>query len=279
MLDHLALKSTFINSSMIDITYASLLAFLLGVALAVTYVRSFNGLSYSRGFLQALIFAPLLTAVAMQAIGDNVARGLGTMAAFSLSGMAPHSASATAKTMLRATALSASSTTTILSIEGASTRVARETRTWSNGLSAVREFRATPTASSKHSRSMRRTSVSPPFSGMKSPRSTIAPPGLASLLREGAGSRTAFNIAFAKLANVEFYLVQRTVAARDLDTVALLCRGAGFDRALYLTIAISLKNSEDRIGPSAQELGALYETVPVQAAQRALRFWKARTAA
>jgi uncharacterized membrane protein YhiD involved in acid resistance len=84
MLDHLALKSTFINSSMIDITYASLLAFLLGVGLAVTYVRSFNGLSYSRGFLQALIFAPLLTAVAMQAIGDNVARGLGTMAAFSL---------------------------------------------------------------------------------------------------------------------------------------------------------------------------------------------------
>lgn len=84
MLDHLALKSTFVNSSLIDITYASLLAFLLGVALAVTYVRSFNGLSYSRSFLQALIFAPLLTAVAMQAIGDNVARGLGTMAAFSL---------------------------------------------------------------------------------------------------------------------------------------------------------------------------------------------------
>lgn len=110
-------------------------------------------------------------------------------------------------------------------------------------------------------------------------RGFLTPPGLASLLREGTGSRTAFNIAFAKLANVEFDLVQRTVAARDLDTVALLCRGAGFDRALYLTIAISLKNSEDRIGPSAQELGALYETVPMQAAQRALRFWKARTAA
>jgi len=84
MLDHLALKSTFINSSIIDISYACLLSFLLGVTIAITYVRSFNGLSYSRAFLQALIFAPLLVAVAMQAIGDNVARGLGTMAAFSL---------------------------------------------------------------------------------------------------------------------------------------------------------------------------------------------------
>jgi uncharacterized protein (DUF2336 family) len=110
-------------------------------------------------------------------------------------------------------------------------------------------------------------------------RGFLTPPSLAGLLREGTGSRTAFNIAFAQLADVEFDLVQRTVAARDLDTVALLCRGARFDRALYLTIAIALKDADDRAGPSAQELGALYETVPVQAAQRALRFWKARTAA
>lgn len=84
MLDHSVLKSTFINASIIDITYACLLAFVLGVAIAFTYVRSFNGLSYSRAFLQALIFAPLLTAIAMQAVGDNVARGLGMMGAFSL---------------------------------------------------------------------------------------------------------------------------------------------------------------------------------------------------
>jgi uncharacterized protein (DUF2336 family) len=110
-------------------------------------------------------------------------------------------------------------------------------------------------------------------------RGFLTPPGLAGLLREGAGSRTAFNIAFAQLADVEFDLVQRTVAAPDLDTVALLCRGAGFDRALYLTIAIALKQPPDRAGPSPQELGVLYESVPVQAAQRALRFWKARKAA
>ena len=110
-------------------------------------------------------------------------------------------------------------------------------------------------------------------------RGFLTPPGLATLLREGVKGRTAFDIAFAQLADVEFELVERTVRARDLDTVALLCRGAGFDRALYVTIAISLKDPEDRDGPSAEELGRLYESVPIQAAQRALRFWKVRTAA
>lgn len=84
MLDHAMLKSTFVNAMLIDIIYACLLAFVLGVVIALTYVRSFNGLSYSRTFLQALIFAPLLTAIAMQAIGDNLARGIGMVGAFSL---------------------------------------------------------------------------------------------------------------------------------------------------------------------------------------------------
>lgn len=84
MLDHLVLKTTFVNSSLIDVAYASLLSFILGVAIAFTYMRSFNGLSYSRTFLQTLIYAPMLTAIAMQAVGDSVARGLGMMGAFSL---------------------------------------------------------------------------------------------------------------------------------------------------------------------------------------------------
>ena len=109
-------------------------------------------------------------------------------------------------------------------------------------------------------------------------RGFLNPPGLATLMREGAKGRTAFNIAFARLAHVEFDLVQRTVEARDLDTVGLLCRGAGFDRALYVSIAIALKNPEDR-EPTPEKLGKLYESVPIQAAQRALRFWKARVAA
>lgn len=84
MLDHSVIKSTFVNSSTLDIVYACLLAFILGVAIAVAYVKSFRGLSYSRAYIQSIIFAPLLTAIAMQAVGDSVARGLGMMGAFAL---------------------------------------------------------------------------------------------------------------------------------------------------------------------------------------------------
>jgi uncharacterized protein (DUF2336 family) len=108
-------------------------------------------------------------------------------------------------------------------------------------------------------------------------RGFLTPPGLATLLREGSKGRTAFCIALSHLAVVEFDLVQRAVSARDLDTMALICRGAGFNRALYVTLAISLSSSSDRSGLTPEELGNLYESVPTEAAKRALRFWKMRT--
>ncbi len=106
----------------------------------------------------------------------------------------------------------------------------------------------------------------------------LQPPTLVSLLREGAPGRTAFMLAFAKLTDVDFELIQRTVAGHDLDTVALLCRGANFDRALFVTLAINL-DGKDRGLNAAEDFGKMYEAVPVMAAQRALRFWKVRDAA
>lgn len=106
----------------------------------------------------------------------------------------------------------------------------------------------------------------------------LRPPVLVSLLREGQGSRTAFKLAFARLADVEFDMIQRVVEGGDLDTMALLCRGAGFDRPLFVALAIGLDGRDRALG-GAEEFGKLYESVPVEAAQRALRFWKIRKAA
>jgi uncharacterized protein (DUF2336 family) len=100
---------------------------------------------------------------------------------------------------------------------------------------------------------------------------------LISLLREGAGARTAFMLAFANLVDVEFDLVQRTVEHHDIDTVALLCRGANFQRALFVALALAL-DGQDRGLAAADEFTTMYESVPVTAAQRALRFWKVRHA-
>ncbi len=105
---------------------------------------------------------------------------------------------------------------------------------------------------------------------------SLKPASLISLLREGPQSRTSFIVAFARLTDIELEFSHRIVTAHDLDTIALLCRGAGFERAIYVTLAIALKKPDDRTDP--EHLGQLYEDVPVVAAQRAIRFWKVRTA-
>lgn len=84
MLDFSVLNSSFSNPTWISIIYAFLLSFVLGTALAAVYVKTFRGLSYSLNFLHGLVLLPIVIAIAMQAIGDNVARGVGMIGALSL---------------------------------------------------------------------------------------------------------------------------------------------------------------------------------------------------
>jgi hypothetical protein len=84
MLDLLTLQTTTANAGLISAVYAMTLAFLLGCAIAVTYEKTFNGLSYSRNFVQAMILGAIVAAMVMQAIGDNLARGLGILGALAI---------------------------------------------------------------------------------------------------------------------------------------------------------------------------------------------------
>ncbi|WP_413612626.1 DUF4956 domain-containing protein [Bdellovibrio sp. HCB-110] len=84
MLDFSVLNSSFANPTWISIIYAFLLSFVLGTVLALIYVKTFRGLSYSLNFLHGLVLLPIVIAIAMQAIGDNVARGIGMIGALSL---------------------------------------------------------------------------------------------------------------------------------------------------------------------------------------------------
>ena len=52
--------------------------------IAFTYERTYEGMSYSRGYVQALILSGLVAAMLMMAIGDNLARGLGIMGTMAL---------------------------------------------------------------------------------------------------------------------------------------------------------------------------------------------------
>jgi uncharacterized membrane protein YhiD involved in acid resistance len=84
MLDLLTLQTSSANASLIGAAYAVLLSFLLTCVIAVVYEKTFNGLSYSRNFVQAMILGSIVAAMVMQAIGDNVARGLGILGALAI---------------------------------------------------------------------------------------------------------------------------------------------------------------------------------------------------
>lgn len=59
-------------------------AFALSKVVAFTYERTYEGMSYSRGFVQAMVLSALVAAMLMMAIGDNLARGLGIMGTMAL---------------------------------------------------------------------------------------------------------------------------------------------------------------------------------------------------
>lgn len=63
---------------------ALLLAFALSTLIAWTYRASYEGLSYQRSFAQMLSMGGIVSAIAMLAIGDDVARGLGLVGALTL---------------------------------------------------------------------------------------------------------------------------------------------------------------------------------------------------
>ena len=61
-----------------------LLAFLLSSLIAIIYERTFQGLSYSRGLVQAMILGSIVSCLLMIAIGDNIARGIGIVGSLAI---------------------------------------------------------------------------------------------------------------------------------------------------------------------------------------------------
>ena len=84
MLDLLAVQSGTANATLITLAYTLILTFILSSVIAWTYEKTFLGLSYYRNFVQAIVLSAVVAATVMQAIGDNVGRGLGMMGALSV---------------------------------------------------------------------------------------------------------------------------------------------------------------------------------------------------
>jgi uncharacterized protein (DUF2336 family) len=99
---------------------------------------------------------------------------------------------------------------------------------------------------------------------------------LVSLYREAKQMHFLFGL--AEVTNVDAETISSMLERRDVDALAMLCRAAGVERPLFVTLAVLTCGGEDAMN-RAEEFGRMYNNVPVEAAQRAVRFFKVRKAA
>jgi len=102
-------------------------------------------------------------------------------------------------------------------------------------------------------------------------RGQLKPFMLVRYLRER--QHTAFKLAFARLTETDYDLVNRIVERKDFEAVAMIARAGCFDRALFVTIALMIAGKE-KLTTDAEEFGTLYESISTELAQRVIRFWK-----
>lgn len=98
---------------------------------------------------------------------------------------------------------------------------------------------------------------------------------LVSLYREA--KQLHFLYGLAELTSVDHTTVADLLERKDIDGLAMLCRAANIERPLFVTLAV-LVGGGDGAMQLAEEFGRMYNAVPVEAAQRAMRFFKVRKA-
>jgi uncharacterized protein (DUF2336 family) len=103
----------------------------------------------------------------------------------------------------------------------------------------------------------------------------LVPSVLPTLWREK--KTTQFFVTFAEFTGLDYHQTAQLFNAKDLDGIAMVSRASGFDRALYVTLAVLLLGETGM--SQAKILGDIYNEVPVEAAQRAMRFMKVRAGA
>jgi uncharacterized protein (DUF2336 family) len=105
-------------------------------------------------------------------------------------------------------------------------------------------------------------------------KNELGPRQLAALLRDR--QTTKFLVALADLADIDFHTARRIVEKREMDGLAIVCKAADFDRALFLTFAVLILDRDADAMGLAKQYGDLYSELPRDAALRTLRFWRLR---
>jgi len=99
---------------------------------------------------------------------------------------------------------------------------------------------------------------------------------LVSLYRES--KLTHFLYGLAELTNVDHHTISGLLDRRDIEGLAMICRAANIERPLFVTLAVLVGGGDEAMS-RAEEFGRMYNAVPIEAAQRAIRFFKVRKSA
>lgn len=99
---------------------------------------------------------------------------------------------------------------------------------------------------------------------------------LVSLYREAKIQH--FLCGFAELTDIDRDTASDLIERKDMDALAMVCRAANIERPLFVTLAVLACGGDDAMG-RAEEFGKMYNDVPVEAAKRAMRFFKVRKSA
>lgn len=99
---------------------------------------------------------------------------------------------------------------------------------------------------------------------------------LVSLYREA--KQMHFLYGLAELTHLDHDTVADLLHRRDIDGIAMICRAANIERPLFVTLAVLACGGDDAMA-RAEEFGRMYNSVPIEAAQRAMRFFKVRKGA
>jgi uncharacterized protein (DUF2336 family) len=105
-------------------------------------------------------------------------------------------------------------------------------------------------------------------------KGAIGPSTLTAFLRNG--QTTKFLVALSELAEIDFHTARRILERRELDALAIVCKAADFDRALFLTFAVLILGREGEAMGRAREYGQIYSELPRDSACRTIRFWRMR---
>lgn len=105
-------------------------------------------------------------------------------------------------------------------------------------------------------------------------------------LNEGAlvqmlrsGMLAEFISGLARLSELDTKTARRIVLNRNVEAIAIVCRSARFDRATFSAIALLVDATPARSVAQTYEILSLYDKIPLDVAQRAMRFWKVRASA